>query len=144
MIKRLGGATTFDHLLLQARCIDGGVLNVEVSGGRPPETPFVLVAVGTSGVLRIDGGAMRGFQSGRLRLSLNGAPQPVDEGELASLPDAAANVAGLYAALRDAIRGGTFNAAGFDHAARLTRLVEDVLESSKTGRRVNAAAWPEG
>ena len=135
--------TTFDHLLLQARIIDGGVLNVEVSGGRPPETPFVLVAVGTSGSLKIDGGARRGFQSGRLRLSLNEAPQTVDEGELASLPDAAANVGGVYAALRDSIRAGTSRAADFDHAARLTRLVEDVLESSQEGRRVNADAWPE-
>ena len=136
--------TTFDHLLLQARFNANGVLNAEVSGGRPPETPFVLEAVGTSGVLRIDGGAMRGFQSGRLRLSLDGEPLPVDEAELTALSDAAANVAGIYAALRDGIRGGRSHAAGFDHAVRLTRLVGDVLDSSTSGRRVNAAAWPEG
>ena len=134
--------TTFDHLLLQARFIVGGVLNAEVAGGRPPETPFSLKAIGTSGVLDIGGGAMRGFQSGRLRLSLNGESQPVDDGELASLSDAAANVAGVYAALRDGIRSGTSRAADFDHATRLTRLVVDVLESSKSGRRVNAVAWP--
>ena len=136
--------TTFDHLLVQARFNAGGVLNAEISGGRPPETPFLLTAVGTSGILKIDGGAMRGFQSGRLRLSLNGESQAVDDGELALLSDAAANVGGVYAALRDGIRGGTSRAAGFDHAARLTRLVGDVLESSKLGRRANAIAWPEG
>ncbi len=136
--------STFDHLLLQARFIPDGVLNLEVSGGRPPETPFRLTALGTRGVLEIDGGAMRGFQSGRLRLSLDGEPQSVDDGELASLSDAAANVAGVYAALRDDLRGETSHAAGFDHAARLTRLIEDVLESSKLGRRVHAGAWPEG
>ena len=136
--------TTFDHLLVQGRFDAGGVLTVEVSGGRPPDTPFRLTAVGTQGVLEIDGGAMRGFQSGRLGLSLDGKPQSVDDGELASLSDAATNVAGIYAALRDGIRGGTSRAVGFDHAARLTRLVEDVLESSKLGRRVNAAGWPEG
>ena len=135
--------TTFDHLLLQARFISSGVLDAEVSGGRPPETPFVLEAVGTGGVLRIDGGAMRGFQSGRLALSRDGAPQAVDDGELASLSDAAANVAGVYAALRDGIRGEPSGAAGFDHAARLTRLVDDILDSSKLGRRVSAGAWPE-
>ena len=136
--------TTFDHLLVQARFDAGGVLNAEVSGGRPPETPFRLTAVGTSAVLEIAGGAMRGFQSGRLRLSLDGKPQSVDDGELASLSDAAVNVAGVYAALRDDIRGGTSRAAGFDHAARLTRLIEDVLASSKLGRRMDAAAWPRG
>ncbi len=135
--------TTFDHLLLQARFIDDAVLNIEVSGGRPPETPFVLTAVGTSGTLRIDGGAMRGFQSGRLALSLNKVPQFVDDGELASLPDAAANVAGIYAALRDGIHDGTDHAADFRHAVRLTKLINDVLESSKLGRRMSAAAWPE-
>ena len=87
---------------------------------------------------------MRGFQSGRLRLSLDGEPQSVDDGELASLSDAAVNVAGVYAALRDDIRGGTSRAAGFDHAARLTRLIEDVLASSKLGRRMDASAWPRG
>ena len=134
--------TTFDHLLLQARFTAGGVLDAEVAGGRPPDTPFVLTAVGTSGVLKIDGGAMRGFQSGRLTLSLNGEPQSVDDGELASLSDAAANVAGVYAALRDGIRSGMSSAADFEHAARLTRLVLDVLDSSKLGRRVRAGAWP--
>ncbi len=135
--------TTFDHLLLQARFRPDGVLNLAVSGGRPPDTPFVLSAVGTAGELRIDGGAQRGFQSGRLSLSVDGKPQPVDDGELASLPDAAANVAGLYAALRDDLRGGTSHVVGFDHAARLTRLVGDVLESSRLGRRMDAGTWPE-
>ena len=59
------------------------------------------------------------------------------------MPDAAANVAGAYAALRDDIAGGTFAAAGFDYAARLTRLVADLLESSRTGSRRPAADWPE-
>ena len=82
--------TTFDHLLLQGRRVGGGTL-------------------------RLEGGAARGVQSGRLRLSLGGVPQHVDEGELAGLPDAVANVAGVYAALRDDI-------ARFGHAAKLTRI----------------------
>ncbi len=74
---------TFDHLLLQSRFIQGGTLSVEVAGGRPPETPFYLIVVGDAGILRLDGGAARGFQSGRLTVSVDGAPQAVDEGELA-------------------------------------------------------------
>ena len=135
--------TTFDHLLLQSRLAGGGALSVEVAGGRPPETPFRLEVVGEAGVLRLDGGAMRGFQSGRLKLSLNGAPEPVDEGELAAMPDAAANVAGVYAALRDDINRRTFTVAGFDHAVKLTRLVSDLLSSSRAGSRSKAVDWPE-
>ena len=135
--------TTFDHLLLQGRLLGSATLSVEVAGGRPPETPFRLEVVGEAGVIRLDGGAARGFQSGRLRLSFGGVPQHVDEGELAAMPDAAANVAGVYAALRDDIAGGTFTVAGFGHAVKLTRLVSDVLSSSLAGSRAKAADWPE-
>ncbi len=135
--------TTFDHLLVLGRLANGAALSVEVAGGRPPQTPFHLEAVGETGVLRLEGGAARGFQSGRLMLLLNGVPQRVDEGELAPLPDAVANVAGVYAALRDDIAGGTTLAAGFDHAVKLTRLIGDALESSRTGSRRPAADWPE-
>jgi len=78
-----------------------------------------------------------------LTLSLNGAPQLVDEGELAAMPDAVANVAGVYAALRDDIAEGTFTVAGFDHAVKLTQLVSDLLEASRAGSRTQAVNWPE-
>ncbi len=135
--------TTFDHLLVQGRLAAGGTLSAEVAGGRPPETPFHLTVVGTNGTLRLDGGAPRGVQSGRLTLSLDGAPQPVEAGEVAAMPDTAGNVAGIYAALRDDIAGGACTVAGFDHAAALTRLMTDLLESSESGRRATASAWPE-
>ncbi len=134
--------TTFDHLLLQGRLTGGGSLAVEVSGGRPSETPSYLEVVGETGTLRLDGGAPRGVQSSRLLLSLNGMPQSVDEGELAALPDAAANVGGVYARLRDDIARGTSTVAGFGHAATLTRLMIDTLESSQSGRRMAADGWP--
>ncbi len=135
--------TTFDHLLLQARLTNGAALSVEVAGGRPPETPFHLELVGEKATLALAGGAARGFQSGRLTLSLDGVAQAVDEGELAGLPDAAANVAGVYAGLRDDIRDATAHTPGFRHAARLTRLIEDILASSREGRRIKATGWPE-
>ena len=133
---------TFDRLLMQSRFAQGGALSVEVAGGRPAETPFRLEVVGEKGTLRLTGGAARGVQSGRVTLSLDGAPQPVDEGELATMPDAAANVAGVYAALRDDIAQGTFEVTGFDHAVRLTQLITDLLESSRTGSRHSAVDWP--
>ena len=135
--------STFDHLLLQSRFAQSSTLSVEVAGGRPAETPFYLDVVGEAGVLRMDGGAARGFQSGRLTLSLDGANQAVHEGELASMPDTAANVAGLYAALRDDIVHGVSTVVGFDHAAKLTQLITDVLASSLAGSRFTANNWPE-
>ncbi len=133
-----------DHLLVQARLISGGALSVEVAGGCPPEaTPFYLEVTGEDGKLLLEGGAPRGFQSGRLRLLLKGEPQTVDEGEMAAMPDAAANVAGVYAALRDDVLHGTTTVLGFDHALRLARLIEDVCTSGQTGARRLAADWPK-
>ena len=134
--------TTADHMLVQARLAGGGALSVEVAGGRPPETPFRLEVVGERGLLALDGGAARGFQSGRLRLSLNGEPQQVDDGAAQSMPDTAANVAGMYAAIRDDISLGTSTAPDFPHAVRLARLVDDVMTSARTGTRRPASDWP--
>ena len=132
-----------DHLLVQARLASGGALSVEVAGGRPPEaTPFYLDVTGEDGNLLLEGGAPRGFQSARLRLLVKGEPQPVDETEVASMPDAAANVAGVYAALRDDILRSSKTVPGFDDALRLARLIEDVCTSGQTGAKRAAADWP--
>ena len=135
--------TTPDHLLVQARLAEGGALSLEVAGGRPAAaTPFRLEVTGEIGILGLEGGAPRGFQSGRLQLTFNGQPVPVDEGELASLPDAAANVAGVYASLRDDILHGTRTTPDFHHAVRLARLVDAVLSSAATGVRQTIGDWP--
>ena len=136
---------TFDQLVAQARLAGGGTLVAEIAGGRPADaTPFRLEVTGDRGELSLSGGAPRGFQSGRMALTLNGAAQAVDEGELTGLPEAAVNVAGVYAALRDDIANDTATAPDFDHAVRLTRLVDDMLASSAQGRRVEAGDWPRG
>lgn len=135
--------STPDHMLVEARLSGGGALSVEVAGGRSPEDViFRLEVTGETGVLVLQGGALRGFQSGRLTLLLNGEKQHVDEGELASMPETAENVAGMYAALRDDILSGAFTAPDFQHAARLTRLIDDVMASSETGARKQATDWP--
>lgn len=100
-------------MLIQA-CIEAGApLSIEVAGGRPADTPFRLEMVGEKGVLAIEGGGARGFQSGRLRLSINRQAQHVEEGELAPMPDEAANFAGVYSALRDDILRGSRTAPDF-------------------------------
>ena len=134
--------TTFDHMLVQARMKNGGALAIEVAGGRPPGTPSRLEVVGDKGVLVVQGGAPRGFQSGRLKIFLNGEPQHVDEGEVAFVPDEAANVASMYAALRKDILNATFTVPDFDHAVRLTRLMDAEMLSSESGIRQKNSGWP--
>ncbi len=89
----------------------------------------------------LEGGAARGVQSGVLRLLLDGAEQPLDPASVPE-PDTASNVAGVYAALRDDILNGTRTVPDFDHAVRVTRLVEDALAASDSGTRAAAADWP--
>jgi hypothetical protein len=58
-------------------------------------------------------------------------------------PDATANVAGIYAALRDDVTQGSSTVADFQHAVMLTKLIGDVFASSLAGNRLLAAGWPE-
>lgn len=133
---------TFDHLLVQARLAVGAAASIEVIGGRPAGTPFQLEITGERGTLTLQGGAMRGFQAGRLTLSLNGARDDVEEAGT-ELAEGAANVAGVYATLRDDITRDTLTVTGFAHAVRLAQLVDAVMISSQEGRRVPAMDWPE-
>jgi hypothetical protein len=93
-----------------------------------------MEVTGERGDLVVAGGAMRGFQSGRLTLSLLGKPQPVDEGELTSMSAEAANVGAMYAALRDDVSSGTSTAPDFGHAVRLAKLIQDVLKQQERRR----------
>ena len=135
--------STPDHLLLQGRLASGSPLSIEVAGGRPPDAvPFTFEVVGETATLVLEGGAPRGFQSGRLRLRLDGQEQPVDEGELAGFDDPAVNVAAIYANLRDDVRNGVYTVPDFDHATGLSRLIGDMAASSRDGTRKPARHWP--
>lgn len=133
---------TFDHVIVQARLSSGVVAAIQVIGGRPTETPFALEVIGTDGTLALHGGAARGFQAGRLRLSIDGAEEKVTGGK-DGLVDGAGNVAAIYAGLRDDIANGTRTVTGFAHAVRSARLIDAVVASSRDGRRVAATDWPE-
>ncbi len=133
---------TFDHLLVQARLANGAAASIEVIGGRPAGTPFELEIVGESGSLRLEGGAMRGFQAGRLNLSMNGSPdEAVATGS--DMAEGAVNVAAVYASLRDDIAQGTRTVTGFPHAVRLARLIDAAMNSSRDGKRMPATDWPK-
>ncbi len=135
--------STPDHLLVMARGSGGLAASIEIAGGRPPEAvPFRMEVTGELGDLVVEGGALRGFQSGRLGLSLLGEPQLIDEGELARMPAEVANVAAMYAGLRNDINSGTSVVPDFMHAVRLAKLMDDVLLSAQTGSRESAEGWP--
>ncbi len=136
--------TTSDHVFLQGQLSSGVPVSIEVAGGRPTDLPTLFEIAGTDGTLTIRGGAVRGVQSGRLQLLINGEPDKIDEGPVASMPDAAANVAGVYAMLREDILNDTRNAPDFDHAVRLNRFIDAVLNSSSSGAREADYGWPTG
>jgi predicted dehydrogenase len=132
-----------DHLLTQSALLSGSALSIEVAGGRPMDaTPFQLEVTGEKGQITLQGGTMRGFQSGLLTLSLNGQPERLDRAGTGQLPDTAVNVASVYAALRDDIAANAFTVPDFQHAVRLTRLIDDLLSSAKSGTRKHASEWP--
>ena len=121
--------------------ISGCALAVEVAGDRAPDTPFTFEVVGTDGRLLLAGGHPNGFQAGRLTLSLNGERQWVDEPPDA-LPAAAVNVAAMYCALARDISSGEHTTPDFEHAVRLTHLLDDVVQSANTGHRLTRQDWP--
>ena len=136
--------TTFDHLLAQDRLGRGAPFALEVAGGRKDKTPFWLDLVDEEGTLRLDGSAPRGLRPGRIGLLENGDRVAIDKGGLALLPDPAVNIAGTYAGLQDDVLASAWRIAGFDHAARLARMIEDAFVSSDQGRTVEQGEWPEG
>lgn len=133
--------TVADHLVVHGRLDEGAALAVQVVGGRPAsDTPFRLDVHGTHGVLTLTGGAPRGFQAGRLSLTLDGVPVPVTEGETGHLADPAVNVGAVYASLRDDIVGGTSSAPSFGDALRLSRVVDVVRAAARDGRSLQVPA----
>jgi predicted dehydrogenase len=142
--KRVLERTIPDHLLIQGRLVAGAGVGIEIDGGKQPgDTRFRFEITGEQGSITLEGGAAVGFQAGRLALLMSGVRQSVEEGELASLPEAAANVGAMYAALRDDIADDRRSVPSFDHAVKLTRLLSDVDQSANRGQRARCAHWPE-
>jgi len=133
--------TMADHVLVSARATGGGVLSVQVVGGRPADdAPFRMDVTGTDGELRLTGGGARGFQAGLLALAVNGDHVNTGDVGASTLPDTAVNVAQVYAAMRDDIRFGSATAPDFGDAVALSHLMDDVLVSATQGRSVTSSA----
>ncbi|KJV36108.1 Gfo/Idh/MocA family protein [Luteibacter yeojuensis] len=118
---RQGHRVVPEHALFTGRLVQGAPFSIEVAGARTNAWPFEFEVTGTEGTLVLHGGGPRGFQATRLSLALDGVEVPVPA---CTLPAPAVNVAGVYAALRDDILGGTHHAPGFGHALALTKALD--------------------
>lgn len=124
-----------DNLSILAHHGSGLALNAEIDSNRLPDSPFRLEIIGMQGALQLLGGDPHGFQGGRLQLQTALATQPVAAAVPGEVPDSAVNVAELYAQFAKDIRENTRTVPDFAHAARLTRLIEDVLQAAGSGER---------
>lgn len=131
--------TCADHMLVLGEHAGGCVSTLEVIGG-VSDRPFSLEVVGEAGALTIAGHQPGGFQVANLtletRLSGARALAPV----AAELKGPPANVAEVYAHLAGDIASGQRTVAGFDHAVRLTRLLDAIDAASRSGQRQRLSA----
>lgn len=134
---------TPDYLSIQGRFANGAVLNAELDGGRPGNTPFSLEIVGTQGSLTLSGCHPYGFQASELSLE---SPVPHDPPEAPAAPGLAgptANVGEVYARFAEDIRTGEHRTPDFVHAAKLHRLIETIKLAAASGQRQVVEGGPE-
>lgn len=124
-----------DNLSVLAHHQNGCVLNAEIDSNRLPDPPFRFEIIGTQGTLELIGGDPHGFQGGRLQMHSSLPSQPVAPAIPDDVPDSAVNVAELYAQFAKDIRENTRTVPDFAHAARLTHLIEDVLQAAASGQQ---------
>ena len=113
----------------------GCMFNADINGGIAPEDArFSFDVRGSEGWLRLAGGHPFGFQAGDLVLTAS-VPfdPPAAPATQGGLMGAAINVGEVYAQLARDIASGTWEVAGFAHAARSSRLIEAVGRAARTG-----------
>ncbi len=133
--------STPDHLLMLSRHHNGCIVSIEVGGNRPPDTKFTFEIIGTEGRLTLVGGHPHGFQAGELRLEADRNFVLPDAPVAAGLTREASNVAEVYAQLSHDIRVSARSVPDFNHATRLTRLIDAVGLAGNTGIRQQAHDW---
>jgi predicted dehydrogenase len=134
---------TPDQMLVLSRHENGCIVSADINGTASVDTPFTFEILGTEGRLSLLGGDPHGFQGGELRLDGDHPFPAPDEPVAGDLPREAANVAEVYARLSRDIRASTWTVTDFDHAVRLTRLMDAVGLAGNTGLRQQACDWPQ-
>src|SRR4051794_36866217 len=125
--------TSPDQVAIAGVARDGVVVAAHVQGASATRPGLVIEVRGTDGLLEI--AAVPSLAAAALELRLVTAGQdPVDvSGER---DDAIARVRRVYADLAAAVRSGRRQGPDFDHAVRLHRLLDAIMESSSEGRRI--------
>ncbi len=128
---------TADQLTVLGRLASGCEFVADVNGGIALEdAAFRFEVRGSSGWLMLSGGHPFGFQAGDLTLTASVAFDPPESALVgADAPLPAINVAEVYAQLALDLRNGNRHTAGFDHAARMARLIDTVTLAARTGAR---------
>jgi len=134
--------TTADHLLIQARLLNGCALDVEIAGNRPPGSVYQFRIVGTEGELVLRGDHPFGPQTSDLKLEGTVPFDPPEPKVAPHLQGPPINIAEMYASFgRDIQTGGKYT-PDFGHAARMHRLIDSLNRGGATGERQKSNAWP--
>lgn len=134
---------TPDYLSVHGRFANGAMLNAELDGGRPGDTPFRFEVVGTEGSLALRGSHPYGFQAGDLQLECSVPFAAPDAPAAPGLAGPTTNVGELYARFAQDIRTGERVTPDFAHAARLHRLIRSIRSASDSGARQRPDDWPQ-
>ena len=134
--------TSADHLLIQARLLNGCALSVEVAGNRPPGNVYRFRIVGTEGELVLRGDAPIGPQAADLKLEGTVPFDPPVPKVAPHLKGPPINVAELYASFAHDIQSGRNSTPDFAHASRMHRLIDALNRAGATGERQKSDAWP--
>lgn len=128
---------TPDQVTVLGRTWDGCELVADVNGGiAPDEARFELEVRGSDGWLKLSGGFPFGFQAADLELTSSAAFDPPARPAAGDgIPPPAINVGEVYARLAADMRAGTRETPGFDHAVRMSRMIDRVREAASSGTR---------
>ena len=137
--------TVPDQLVIGGIVGDGTVVSVQVRGGMTRGHEFLFEIHGSEGDLILSATGRASTQRQELRLQgARGKGTPLEDITIpaacrtvpADTPDGSPyNVAQLYRRLGQAIRQGMPMDPGFDHAVRRQRLIDTIVQASRTGVR---------
>lgn len=118
--------TCADHISVTGRHHSGCVSEVEIAGGQPPDSPFLLELKGSEGELWIASDHPGGYQVGNLTLSVNGKTVELNESVADLHIGPPSNVAALYDRFFSDIKNATHTVPDFGDAVHLSRLLKSV------------------
>jgi predicted dehydrogenase len=137
-----GTRTSADHLLIQARLLNGCALSVELAGNRPPGSVYQFRIVGTEGELVLRGDHPVGPQASDLKLESTVPFDPPEPKVAPRLEGPPINIAEMYANFGRDIRSGRKSTPDFAHAAQMHRLIDSLNRGGATGELQKSDAWP--